>query len=412
MASTNPLMKGRGTVFDFHPVRSLILLICLIPVGAGTAVADDDKESLATLRAEADRCLKLKKSRARQRLCIPLLCAERLRQTGDTKAARRILSRIVKIDPWAMEAHLMLTEMQKEGGEKEAAEKKARWILEHAETGSVRSGALHLLDQPSDTSIPNMERVPGTSVTIVLIPIGTVDALLLKAAARKVMRHINFPVLIQQAGLHLPPGGDNPLQSWTEQLRASFDRVVATPEGQAALSETGRSRRDLSADDVFFQVYRTWLEQTARWRDLSDFEARIRGAAPRVWHGDEMNRHLATVLGPYGSETTMYVGVTRGHMLGRGWRGNERPAFGWGGKGVGSVSYGPYFASRSGEKPNWDRLLTRVAKQIICVAGSTLQLSRCTKRKCPMRVVVDLRSLDAKGLDPCKTCAQEIRERY
>ena len=39
-----------------------------------------------------------------------------------------------------------------------------------------------------------------------------------------------------------------------------------------------------------------------------------------------------------------------------------------------------------------------------------LECPRCGHR--PMRVVSDVRSLDAKGLDPCRNCAEQIRGRY
>jgi len=398
-------------VLASHLTLALSLVFGLLVSTAGIATADDEKKALAALRAEADRCLKLKKKEARLRIGTVLLCADRFRESGDPRTARQYLKKIVKIDPWAMEAHVMLAEVQKAAGEDTAVEKKTRWILEHAESGRVRSRALRLAGSPADATLPSIAPVPGTDLRIVLIPIGPVDALLLKAAAEKAMRHVNFPVLVQDAGLHLPPGGDDPLEAWTARLREAFRPVLDTPEGRDAFTQVGKSPQEVSSDEVFHAVYRAWLERTGKWRELSEFDARLDGSRPRVWRADDMNRHLATVVGAYSRDKLMYVGMTRGHMLGRGWRGGERPAFGWGGGGLGTVSYGPLFARQSGEKPSWDRLVARTAKQVICVIGSTLEVGRCRDRKCPMRVVVDLKSLDAKGFDPCPKCADVLRSR-
>ncbi len=390
----------------------LALFLVLLPPAAAEN-DDDDKETLVALRAEADRILKLKKSKALDRIGIVVICAEHHRQNGDTKTATPYLNKVLKLDPWCMDAHLMLAEMQKVEGNKAAAEKKAEWILKHAVSDQTRGGALHLLDRPADSSLPAISKIPGESTKIAVVPIGPVDVLLLKAAADLVMRHINYPVIIQQAGLDLPPEGDNPLLTWTEELRKAFAKVLPTEEGQAAIAAVAKSRGDLRSDWTFLQVYRTWLEQTARWRDLSDFDARFNNARERpVWQATNVNRHLAAAIGPFGRSNVMYIGVTQADMLGYGRRGGERPAFGWGGKGLGSVSYGRFIASRTGEKPSWDRMVLRVAKQIICVVGSTFEVRRCTDRKCPMRVVVDIRKLDAKSLDPCKRCATQIRDHY
>lgn len=379
---------------------------------APSARAGDDKGVSAALRLEAERCLKLKKSAARLRLGVVIHYAEQVRQTGDTKTARRILERVTKVDPWAMDAHLMLAEMDKEKGLKGSQlQKKVDFLLKHAETGIVRTGALELIGRTADAKIPPIERLGGDATKIVLLPIGPVDPLLLKAAAEQVMRHLHYPVLVQQAGLELPEGGDNPLEGWFTDLRAEFRPVAETPAGQKALEEAGLDASGLSSIHAFLRVYRAWLVNTARWRDLSDFDARLHGATPPLWTGDTLNRHLAGILGPYGGENFHFIGVTEAEMITRAWRGGERPGLSWGGKGAAVCTYGPLRAVRTGEKPDWDRLVARTAKQIICAAGSSFAVRRCKNAKCPMRIVRDVREVDQKKLDPCKNCAGQVRGR-
>jgi predicted Zn-dependent protease len=107
----------------------------------------------------------------------------------------------------------------------------------------------------------------------------------------------------------------------------------------------------------------------------------------------------------------MYIGVSRSTMWSRVFR-SDRDVFGWGGKEVAVMTYGPFLSSRSGESPDWERLVARTTKQIICTVGSAFEVGRCRNPKCPMRVVFDLRSVDAKGYEPCKDCAARLRKRY
>ncbi|MBN2492529.1 MAG: hypothetical protein JXQ29_16900 [Planctomycetes bacterium] len=390
--------------------RALVLALLGLAAG-GAAWAQAAPDPLEELRAEADRTLALRNAELRGRLGIVLRYAERLRQTGDRKGARQYVDRVLKLDSWAMDAHLMVAEMTREEGDAAATEKKANWLLEHAESDGVRTGALHLLERTADTAIPDIERVPGESVKIVLIPIGAVDVLLLKAAAEQVMRRLNYEVVLQRAGLELPRDAETPLRAYLDDLRKRFVPLLDTPEGDAALAATSRGRAQLEAEEVFLLVVRTWLEQQARWRELADLEARLETDYRPRWSADTMLRHFASVLGPHGRPNVMYVGVTRADMHADARR-RSGPVFGWGGREVAVMTYGPFLSARSGEKPSWERLVARTTKQIICTAGSAFEIGRCGNAKCPMRVVYDLRSLDQKGYDPCTRCAEQLRRRY
>jgi len=100
-----------------------------------------------------------------------------------------------------------------------------------------------------------------------------------------------------------------------------------------------------------------------------------------------------------------FAGLTRGHMVGHDWQKKERPAYQWGGRNLAVVSYGRFLASWSRDKPNWQRLLDRTTNQLLCGIGSTFDVGKCTDRKCPMHVVFDLKSLDARGFKPCPRCS-------
>lgn len=391
-------------------IRVLVGMVGCLALVAAAIAADDDPDPSAALAAEASRCLRLPKSKAKPRLGVALLHAKRTLQGGDTKAASKILNKIVRIDPWALEAHLLLAQLQLKrsadrSSGKRAAEKKIRWILEHAETDAPRAGALAALGQEADLAIPAARPLPGTDIRIAIVPIGQIDVLLVKAAAERVARHIKYPVVVQDARLDLPAGGDDPLATWTEKLRTTFQPVLEKPEGAAALKRAGRTRAALQADDAFLRVYRAWLLGSSRWRELSDFDAVVLGAPPRILPPDALTQHLAAAAGSFSRENVKYVGITRGFMLGHDWRGRERPAYGWGGRNLAVASYGRFRATETREKPNWQRLLDRTANQIICVIGNTFEVGKCPDRTCPMHMVFDLKSIDARKFEPCPRCA-------
>lgn len=370
-----------------------------------TASAGDDADRSAALRAEAERVLHLGKSEARSRLDIAIRHAEHLRQEGQARTALQWLDRILKVDPWAMRARLMVAEIGREQASTPAWRKQAEWILDHALADHVRVGALYLLDRPVDTSIPAMQRVPGAGVTIVLVPIGKVDALLLKAVAEEAGRYLPFPVLLQDARLPLPRPARNPFGPRIDRLRSGFRRALDSPGGRRVLAEHGKTVRDLESDAVFLDVYRTWLESGGRWRELSDLDEGLRRRHRPAWPANDLMKHLASVLGRHGRDNVSYIGVTRGEIYAGP---QERALFGWGGKEIGIVSYARFLPRLTGEEPDWNKLRERTTKQVICTAGSTFEVGTCEDRGCPMRIVFEVSRRDACRLTPCEACRRRM----
>jgi predicted Zn-dependent protease/nucleotide-binding universal stress UspA family protein len=394
-------------------MRRIVMFVLFLGAGAGPVSAGGE-EVPAGLKEEAERVLKLAKPQARSRIGTALRYAAVLHKAGFAKEASRAVDRIIKLHNGALEAHLLAAELLAESGKSDAAKKKATWVLERAETDAIRGGALRLLGRPADTSIPEMARLDGADMRIVVVPIGSVDALLLKAVAGEVMRHLPFPVVIQDARLEMPPATRNPFQGELRRLRDAFRNQIETETAQAALAELSKRPDELESDRVFLEVYRAWLCRTARWRELSDLEARLGAEHRPEWRAEDLTRHLASVVGLHARDKLVFVGVTRGAMFASGMRRGprERAVFGWGGKGLGVASYAGFRAASTGAAPDWKRLVARTAKQVMCVAGSTFEIRRCRDRKCPMRVLFDLGGLDSKGLDPCPECARQLRQHF
>lgn len=384
-------------------VSGLVGLLWLAPPPDAGA-----QEVAPALLAEAERVLGAGKAEVRRRGAVCEIAIRRLRAFGQAEKARALATRWAAVDPRAMAAHLVLAEMHEAAGKEAQATAKANWILDRAYSDRVRAGAMALLGEQPDTTLPPMRRLPGKAKQVILVPLGPTDALLLKTVRRKLMAKINIPVRVQSGDFLLPTPDEPSMRDRIASWRRVFKERVDTDDARQLLRRHMREFRDLDYDKVFIDVYRSWLESVGDWRAFSDLEADVATDYRPRWVARTVHQRLADSVGLRSRGGLLYLGVCKVDLTG-GRRG--RTVFGWGGKGSGVISYAGFLPEAADEDPDWAKLVERTTKQAVSTSVRLFGIDRCGNRSCPVHVVNSLRAHDAKRDELCKRCEERLRKR-
>ncbi len=382
------------------------IVLFLVATAAADAQRIPSDALPKALRAEVERVRKLPKKAAALRLPV-IVRAVRALADAHPKVAFGLAKWVAKTDPNYGPGQVAFAELALANKRKADATKAAKRALETATDDASRVAAARLLGETLDPALPELERIEGDGPALVLVAMGDVDVLLLKAVRERMQKWIHMPVVVQGGGVALPMSERNPWLSELDGFRRALEGAWDAGASEAARA-CGADRSDLQRDQVVARVYRAWLVAKEDWRGLSEFEAGMRTKFRPAWIADTMTRELASHIGAYARDGVRYVGITAGDMISTR---SQRSVLGWGGANLGVASYAQFSPDVREEKPDWEKLVVRLTKQALCTSAEVLQLGRCRTSSCPMHLgrFPTFERFDRKRAQPCPNCEMKLQ---
>jgi len=193
----------------------------------GVAAVLAQGQSIEELRKEADAVLKLPNVEARRRVDVVFDLANRLLKSGEKQDSLKYFLAGLQNQPWNLREQLTCAKLLLEKGDKDLAEEKIRIVADHAEDDDLASSALSLMGEKAPAEIPDIKKVEGQEHTLVLIPLGDVDVLLLKEIRDLLEAELGIPVHVQRAPITMPAAKRYARQWGANSLLEALKKGVA-----------------------------------------------------------------------------------------------------------------------------------------------------------------------------------------
>ncbi|MBN2490388.1 MAG: hypothetical protein JXQ29_06020 [Planctomycetes bacterium] len=359
------------------------------------------------LAREASLALQARKSEIEGSLGIVHEWVERLRAAGERKRALVVLKKAVAAAPRDMICQGLYAETLNDLGQVKAAEKTARWVLEHACEDRARDAARRVFGEPVRPVPPKLERSVADPIGIVLVALPPVEVGLVQAVAERLKGEFPIEVRIRSFPFRpLPQAERGSMLLEVGQHRARFDKDASESEVQALLKETGFTAEELRVDHVFVTAYRGWLRQTDRWKNLRLFDLGVTRQYRPQWSGEQImdctiNKQIALVRRPQ-DILLLVTGADLFFTKDLGFN------FAVSGNRWSVISYNRFLPWFTGEMPEWKKLVTRTFKQVLCSVGRSVGIAKCSSPRCACRYANGLRDHDAKTEICCPECRARI----
>ena len=371
------------------------------------------EKPLADLEREANEVLSDSDNVSRRRRIAPVFeLASRYATAGATNKALNFYAKGLEHNPWNLEAQVTVAELLLGTGDAEKAQEKATLVFNRAETDALLGRAAKVLGTSFDTTLPEPEPWPTNTNALALVPLGEIDAWLLRDLRRELQGALQMPVIIQRRPMTIPKPGRDALHLKAEDLRERIGKAKNDPAFQAMLRQHKLSTQGLDDDERVFALTEKILEterdkeQVARFREELAFLRRL-GAQ---WDSVPLLDQVKQTFGTVGGSARGVLGVTKLDLYAN----HSRYVFGMAGNGMncGLISYWRYRSALVEEPPNRDRLRERTLKQALSSAGLLFGLQRCTEPTCARAYANDLVEHDSKQPRLCVTCKEAFAKRF
>ncbi|MCK4600882.1 MAG: hypothetical protein KAU28_00350 [Phycisphaerae bacterium] len=385
--------------------------VCLVVVLSGTITAEEaSKKSIAQLRREADKILKLSNVTARTEVDVVFQLAERLVKARRTKDALKYYVAGLELQPWAMKHQLAYAQFLTKHGNKTLAKERAELIINYSEQDSLRVQAMELLGQKANLTIPEISKLPGDGPALVLVPFGEIQILLVKDIAKALEKELDIPVITQNANLKLPPPKRDPLKQFTQRLRESVMKCEGEALFEQILNEENLEIENLQKDENLLRFYKAILAETADESAVEKFLSTIAmlKKRPKQWPADKLINLLKNTAKPYARRHVGYLGITEKDIYAK----DYNFLFGWASRGWAVMSYRRFMADFNNELPNRKRLLKRAYMQCLASAGHVFNVKRCSDPRCARAYPHCLSEHDAKSGKLCNQCKKGFKKAF
>lgn len=393
-------------------IHRVVLLIVLI--GAIFArPAWGQERSLADMRKRAVEILKMGNITARVHIEDVMLLADRLAKDGNLVEAAQYYEAGLKHFPLDLKRQLACAELYMNMGKKDEALAKAKIVSKAAEEDDLIILARKMLGEKVDTGIELLGKLDGNAFTIVLVPMGEVDVLLLRDIRQKLQDQLGIAVLIRRIPLKMPAFGRDPVHDFCGELRKSLMAKKANDPDRFAsvLKDAGIREAELEQDQKVFNLYGWLLTQSKdanaqssfaqAWSDLPSYE--------KQWKVDNLVEVIREVTKPHKQKNVRFVGVTRCDLY------DDTTSFLFASGYLGEVmvmSYRRFMSASTNETPNRGRLLKRAVNQALSSTGKVFGIDSCSDPTCPRAYPHSVAEQDAKGEMLCDKCKKAFDEAF
>jgi predicted Zn-dependent protease len=390
---------------DFLPLTVLFVWTCVAGLAAEKPLADLEREANEVL-SDPDNVSR------RKRIAPVFELASRYARAGATNKALSFYAKGLEHHPWNLEAQVTVAELLLGTGDAEKAREKATLVFNRAETDTLLGRAAMVLGTPFESTLPDPEPWPVNTNALALVPVGEIDAWLLRDLRRELQDALQMPVIIQRRSMTISKPGRDALHLKAEDLRERIGKAKNDPAFQAMLRQHKLSTQGLDDDEQVFALTEKILEterdkdQVSRFREELTF---LRRLGPQ-WDSVPLLDQLKKTSGAVGGSARGVLGVTKLDLYAN----QSRYVFGMAGNGMncGIISYWRYRSALVEEPPNRDRLRERTLKQALSSTGLLFGLPRCTEPTCARAYANDLAEHDSKQPSLCVTCKEAFAKRF
>jgi len=383
-----------------HPVNSFLLVLCSLSMTLFGAEPDLD-----VVKQKADTALKDTQAARLENLNDVVEYANALAAQGQEDEALKYYLSGAKILPWKMDCQLGAAHILKKKGDMEGAKKILLPLLRYMEEDTDYVQGCRELDQPVDPALPPVEKLPGTHHAVVIVPIGAVDNVLMKGAAREVSKLLKIPILVQDARLALPEPDSN---AFTQFSKAILREMRANQQLRQfvvkKLSEKKLKEEDLAAPENGRFIYEEMMKEQGVPHD--QIEAELEKLADlKQWSATSLLDLVDKRTFPYQRPNVYYMGVTKADMT----CGEYNFLFSYSLPGCSVGSYCRFTADFTGETPNRERLARRIRVKVLQCIGKMFAFDTCSDPSCPVSYQNSLEEHDAKTEQFCPKCAAAFK---
>jgi len=378
----------------------------LMVVWAGFCSAAKLPESkLSKLKAEADRVLQLSAVDARGRIGAVFAYADALKETGLSKEAMKYYKLGLRRHAWSLRHQLAYAQLLMKHGDKELARERAKLVADFAERDKLVIPALKLLGREKEgvADFPAIAKRKDSKHALVLVPMGDVDVLILKAVQEGLRRELGIPVEIQKANLRIPKFGRDQFKEFVEQLRAEILKLARLKPVQGLMEEAKVALEDVKKDDeVVLSLYAKLLARYEGEEGVRKFAATCADLKNegKQWKAEELVAALRSAARPHKRLNVRYLAVTKLGMY------DEGSSFLFGLR-IGEyavMSYRRFTAEFNNQRPNRRRLIERALKQCLASAAHVFGMEHCSNPTCARAYPHSLSEHDAKSASFCARC--------
>lgn len=354
------------------------------------------------LRKAADAVLQLEDVEARGHVDVVFRYGDWLLAHGPKKEALRYLQAGLKIYAWRLDQQLKLARVLYELGDKEGGARAAELVSARGEDDSLVLEARALLGQSiPETKIVPLDATSDAVPTLVLLPLGDVDVLLLTELADTLAKKLGIDVILRQVEWTMPKPGRDPYADYVESIRSDLKRRRDDKNLNKALEKLKLKPADMDSDEKLLAVARTRTELAEDPEAALQFDETLRlTALRRQWDAAALLEQIESKTRGFRKKGVAYVAVTRCDLYAADYNYLFARAAGE----TGVLSYARFRAAFNDESPDRRRLLQRTLKQALASAGHVFGLARCTNPTCARVFPISLEEHDAKSDDACAAC--------
>jgi predicted Zn-dependent protease len=329
---------------------------------------------------------------------------DRLVQSGPSKGAFEYLSAALTYDAWALDHQLLLAEMLLTRGQSDAARQRAELVLRYAEKDQQVNRARKLLQEEPLPGFPQMAAVREDGTTLVLVPVGEVDACVLGELQQVLHARLTIPVLLQDARVPVPSPKREPVTRYVAQLRERLRNAVKADDRLAAfLKQKGINPGALQQDAEVVKAYRQ-IALASGADEVARFDAVMEQLrkADQQWDIHDLLDNLTMAVRPFRQANVYFLGIANLDAFA------DQSNFIFGTAETGGhhavIAYRRFTAEFNDETPNRKRLVDRMLKQSFSSIGFMLGVPRCSMPTCARAYPHTLAEHDAKSTDLCDAC--------
>jgi predicted Zn-dependent protease len=341
----------------------------------------------------------------RQDVGIVFDAADRLADAGQFSDADRYYLDGLRIEPHDFDHHLRYAQTLAREGKQTEEMIQAEIILNGCEDLSLVEKAMALTGD-SPMQITPFENQRASGVTLVLVPLGDVDLMLLQQEQKRLHEDLGIDVQIHSLAVKLREPARNLLHPYADKLRQHWQQVQGQDSDAFSkmLGFAGMSEQDLSDDAKAVQFTISVLQANGQERNAMVVKTSAAQLGDQ-WSCEDMLSDFSAAIPTPTSPKVRFIGFTSNDIFMK----DTNYVFAeWKTGGCAIVSYHRFTANFNSEIPSRVRLLRRLHCLCLGDVGHIFGLDRSTDPMCPLCYVDSLPELDLKADKLCDESRHEF----
>lgn len=331
--------------------------------------------------------------------------AEYLVGIGDKKEALKYMQEALKRRPWDLARQLQYARLVEGAGNKQKAKQIYELISSTAENDDLVVNARQRLHKDVDISLEPAGPMDGPARTVVLVPIGKPDPLLLKEVAHELSERLGITVCTRDAHINAPAPSRNKYHQFMEHIRQRMLNDPSDPELTKELKRQNVALNKLADDDALAEFL---IEAETNPDEQAEAQAVMGDLREQgqQWLAPHLLKALKNATQEYWRPGLKYIALTPMDI----YEGQYQYLFWQTQPDRAVISYARFKGSFMHAPPNRDRLRRRIVLSAMSCIGSMYGVDRCTNPTCPHSFPNSVAEHDAKTNDVCQECQHSFNK--